>query len=46
MYDEETIGVRKLLPELTSETSKEWTEKYFALIAEKLAPCDCGGSFT
>ena len=44
-YDEKAIGVRKLLPEFTNETSKEWTKKYFALIERKLAPCDLRREF-
>jgi len=45
-YDENATRVRKLCPEPTKEGLKEWIQKYFSLIEENLAPCDCGGKFS
>jgi hypothetical protein len=45
-YDETATRVTKLLPERTRARLKEWIQKYFSLIEENLAPCDCGGKFS
>ena len=45
-YDERAARIRKLLPEPTKDTLKDWVQKYFSLIEENLAPCDCGGRFS
>lgn len=45
-YDESAMRLRKSLPEPTKDTLKDWIQKYFSLIEENLAPCDCGGRFS
>lgn len=45
-YDANATKFRKQLPDPTKEGLKEWIERYFSLIEENLAPCDCGGKFS
>ena len=44
-YDENARRLRNQLPQPSEEELKEWIQKYFLLIEEHLAPCDCGGRF-